>query len=196
METKEKVQGNGSSYLSISHEVENYSSWKKGFDEHQVVRKEAGIRDIFVKREADKENSITAFFEILDLDKAKSFLFSPELKEAMSKAGVRSEPALVFYNCASEYESVNAESFVTTVSHRVKDFATWKSIYDNSAALRKKGGTNDYLLLRTASDENEVTVLGTASSEEKFMEFVSNPELKGAMEAAGVISKPEIRVLH
>ena len=196
METNRNEQSNGKIYLSVSHEIKDYASFKPGFDEHRPVRLEAGLKDIFMKKDASKENAITAFFEVQNLAKTKAFMSSPELKEAMTKSGVSSEPVIVYYNCASEYEAVNTSAMLTTVSHQVKDYAAWKSVYDSSAEMRKKGGTNDFLVLRSGSNENVVTVLGTASSEEKFNAFISNPELKGAMEAAGVISKPEVRVLN
>ena len=46
-------------YLSISHEVADYASWKVGFDKHISARQEAGIDDIFVKKDISKMNSIT-----------------------------------------------------------------------------------------------------------------------------------------
>ncbi len=85
---------------------------------------------------------------------------------------------------------------VTDPVTTVKDFSTWKAVYDSSAELRESAGTKDYHVLRSLSDENVVTVMGTASSKEKFNEFMSNPDLKGAMEAAGVTSKPEVKVLQ
>ena len=75
-------------YLSISHEVADYSKWKAGFDEHQSIRMDAGIKDIFVKRDINNTNSVTVFFEVNDLNKAKTFVSSPNLKERMTKSGV------------------------------------------------------------------------------------------------------------
>ena len=187
--------GKGKIYLSISHEVADYTIWKTGFDEHSSVRKEAGIKDIFARKDIHNGNAVTAFFEVKDLDKANAFLSNPELKEAMDKAGVTSAPAIVFYKSANEYEAINTSGLVTTVSHSVKDFSAWKSVYDSADELRKNAGIKDHLLLRSLSDENVVTVLGTVSSAAKFHEFMSNPDLKGAMEKGGVISEPVVKVL-
>jgi hypothetical protein len=196
MEKTGNAQSNGKFYLSISHEIKDYASWKPGFDENGSVRTEAGIKDVFTKQDVNNENAITAFFEVSDLDKANAFLSAPELKEAMVKAGVTSEPAIVFYTSDSSYDVIDTSAMLTTVSHSVKDFSTWKAVYDSSAGLRESAGTKDYHVLRSLSDENVVTVMGTASSKEKFNEFISNPDLKGAMEAAGVTSKPEVKVLQ
>ena len=90
-------------YLSISHEVADYNAWKVGFDNHISARAAAGLRDIFVKQDIDNTNSITAFFQVTDLEKAQAFIADPNLKEAMSKAGVVSAPQIAFYKQAEVF---------------------------------------------------------------------------------------------
>jgi quinol monooxygenase YgiN len=182
-------------YLSISHEVADYDSWKLGFDEHKSSRTAAGLKEIFVKQDSSNANSVTAFFEVEDKSKAEAFLSDPDLKEAMTKAGVTTAPRITFSKSAREIGAINSSALVTTVSHSVADYSAWKAVYDSSEELRKNAGSIDYLLLRSIEDENVVTVVGTSSSVENFQEFISNPDLKGAMEQAGVTSKPEVRIL-
>lgn len=185
----------GKIYLSISHEIADYSKWKPGFDAHQSARSESGLTDIFVLQDINNTNSITAFFEVTDMKKAEAFLADPKLKEAMEKAGVTSTPEIVFYTSATEFGAINTSSLITTVSHSVKDFKVWKAVYDGAGEVRKNGGVHDYLILRSLADENVITVLGSSSSALKFNTFMSNPDLKGAMEKAGVTSKPVVKVL-
>lgn len=182
-------------YLSISHEVANYTNWKSGYDKDLPARKAAGLKDIFVKQDINNANLITAFFEVNNLAKAQAFVSDPRLKEAMSKAGVTSAPNIVFYKSATKFDGINTSALITTVTHAVKDFNSWKKVYDSAEKLRKNAGVNDYLLLRSLSDENVVTVLGTSSSAANFNQFISNPDLKTAMDKAGVISKPEVKVM-
>jgi hypothetical protein len=185
----------GKIYLSVTHDVADYTKWKAGFDEHMPVRMEAGLKDIFVKRDLNNTNSVTVFFEVSDLEKAKAFISSPNLKETMTKVGVISAPVIVFYKSAEEFTAINTSALVTTISHSVKDYAAWKPVYDSAEELRKSAGIHDNLILRSLSDENMITVLGNSSSAAKFNEFMSNPGLKTAMDKAGVISKPEVKVL-
>jgi quinol monooxygenase YgiN len=187
--------GNGKIYLSISHEVKDYALWEPGFDQHISVRKEAGLKDLFVKQDVNNTNSITAFFEVTDLDKANAFLADPELKEAMTKSGVTSAPEIVFYKSAVEFDPINTTGLVVTVSHSVKDFAAWKKVYESAGEVHENPGMHDNLVLRSLSDENTVTVLGSSSSLANFNAYMANPNLKEAMEKAGVISKPEVKVL-
>lgn len=188
-------KGNSKTYLSISHEIADFSAWKPGFDDHISARKASGLNDIFVKQNINNTNSITAFFEVTDMKKAEAFLTDPKLKEAMEKAGVTSAPVITFYKAAVEFDAINTSALVTTVSHSVKDYSAWKAVYDTAGKMQKDAGVHDHLVLRSLGNENVITVLGTISSAAKFNEFMSNPDLKGAMEKAGVTSKPEVRIL-
>lgn len=187
--------GSGKIYLSVSHEVADYTKWKAEFDEHVSIRVEAGIKDIFAKRDINNTNSVTVFFEVNDLNKAKAFVSSPNLKEAMTKSGVITDPVFVFYKSDAECAAIDASGLVNIITHSVKDFSAWKREYDAGEELRKNAGIHDNVILRSLADENSITVLGSSSSAEKLFKFMSNPELKAAMEKAGVISKPEAKVL-
>jgi len=182
-------------YISISHEIEDYESWKVGFDKHISARQAAGISDIFVKRDINNTNSITFFAEVSSLEKANAFITSPDLKEAMAKAGVTSAPEIVFYKTATEIQAINTSDLVTTITHSVEDYSKWKDVYDSASELRESAGITDHLLLRSLSDENVVTVLGSLSSTVSFIEFMANPELKEAMKNGGVTSRAAIKVL-
>jgi hypothetical protein len=182
-------------YISISHEIADYTSWKTGFDEHIITRQNAGIKDIFVKRNINNTNSITFFAEVTSLEKANAFLTSPDLKEAMTKAGVTSEPEVVFYKSATEIKAINTSDLVTTITHSVKDYSAWKDVYDSASELREDAGITDHLLLRSLTDENVVTVVGSLSSTTRFIEFMAKPELKEAMEKGGVTSRASVKVL-
>jgi len=80
--------------IVLSHQVKNYSDWKKNFDSDETHRQQFGIRTIDVLTAVDNENSITAFFETSDMAKFNAFVSSPELKAAMEKGGVISAPEI------------------------------------------------------------------------------------------------------
>ncbi len=187
--------GNGKIYLSISHKVADFTTWKAGFDKDSPVRLQAGLSTVFVKQDINNTNAVTVLFAVKDLDKAKAFVSDPRLKEVMTKAGVISKPEIVFYKTAEELDPINISELVTTITHTVKDYSAWKRVYDSAGELRKKAGIHDNLILRSLTDENSVTVLGNSSSAAEFNAFVSDPGLKAAMEKGGVISKPAVKEL-
>ena len=82
------------------------------------------------------------------------------------------------------------------VTHPVKDFATWKGVFDKFESVRKEGGELSAVVLRHADDPNMVTVLNTWTSIDAFQEFFGQEELKAGMAEAGVIAPPTVIVAN
>ena len=79
----------------------------------------------------------------------------------------------------------------TIVTHPVKDFETWKSVFDQIAPVRKEGGERSAVVLRHADDSNMVTIINTWDTIEIAQAFFSQEELmKSAMGEAGVTAPP------
>lgn len=84
------------SYLLVQQSVEDYNKWKAVFDEHGAARQAAGSKGGFVLRNADDPNQITILLEWDNLDSARAFAGSDELREAMQRAGVTGPPNVYF----------------------------------------------------------------------------------------------------
>lgn len=76
-------------YVLIIHEVENYESWKKIFDNAAAIRAEAGERKYQVLKYKDNPNKIVHFSSWTSLEDAKRFFESPELVKIRLEAGVK-----------------------------------------------------------------------------------------------------------
>ncbi|MFH1546919.1 MAG: cyclase [Candidatus Aenigmatarchaeota archaeon] len=85
-------------YVIIRHEVKDYRTWKKAFDDHGSMRKENGEQSIQIFREADHENVIIAMAKWDTLERAKQFFESDDLKKGMEEAGVVGKPHMHFLN--------------------------------------------------------------------------------------------------
>lgn len=81
------------------------------------------------------------------------------------------------------------------VRHKVADFAKWKPIYDAHAPARQEAGLREEYLLRSIDNPNEVVLLFAAEDLKKAQAFAASPDLREAMERAGVIDKPDIYFL-
>ena len=89
-------------YLFVRHNVEDYAAWKEGFDIHVSARQAAGATgDTYVLRNIDDPNDITVFLGWSDLDKARAFIQSASLQDAMREAGVTGSPEIRFLETAS-----------------------------------------------------------------------------------------------
>jgi len=84
----------------------------------------------------------------------------------------------------------------TIVSHPVKDFDTWKTIFDQFEPIRKEAGELSAVVLRHADDPNMVTVINTWDSIEAFQALFNREELKEGMAEAGVTAPPTIVIAN
>jgi len=82
------------------------------------------------------------------------------------------------------------------VHHTVEDYAAWRKGFDDHASARQAAGaTEEAYIMQTVDNPNEIIAILGWSDVEKAKAFVQLPELKAAMEKAGVTSPPEIRFL-
>lgn len=82
------------------------------------------------------------------------------------------------------------------IQHKVKDFAEWKIVFDSNAALRTSNGELSTQIFRDASNPNSLTVINKWNSLENAQKFAHSPELKAAMEKAGVEGTPNVYFLN
>ena len=78
------------------------------------------------------------------------------------------------------------------IQHKVKDFAEWKKVFDSSVGLRASNGELSAQIFRDASDPNSLTVINKWNSMDNAQKFAHSPELKAAMEKAGVMGQPTV----
>ena len=76
----------------ISHEVKNYSDWRKVYDADEVNRSKAGLKVTGLYHSVDNPNKITLVGEAPSVDAVNKFMSNPVLKAAMEKGGVLGMP--------------------------------------------------------------------------------------------------------
>ena len=81
------------------------------------------------------------------------------------------------------------------VQHQVEDFAKWKTVFDSALDMRRAGGEKSAQILHDADDVNSLTLLFEWDSLENAQQYAQNPDLKAAMQEAGVTSPPNISFL-
>jgi hypothetical protein len=74
--------------MIVQHSVGNYEAWRVEYDNAQPIRDRYGVSDAVVLRNADDPNDVTGLHWFSSVDDAQSFAADPDLKEAMTKAGV------------------------------------------------------------------------------------------------------------
>ena len=88
--------------------------------------------------------------------------------------------------------AARAEGVRMFVRHEVADYDAWRSAYNSFAPTQKKLGIAFKAVYQSTENPNDVTVIHDFHSLAKAKEFAASPELKAAMEKAGVKAAPQI----
>ncbi len=80
------------------------------------------------------------------------------------------------------------------VAFKVKDFNDWKVGFDTHEQVRtQSGSTGVHYIMQNVDNPNDVTVLLEWKNLDRARQFANDPELKEAMQKAGVEGKPEFQ---
>lgn len=85
-------------FMFIRHKVRDYMTWKAAFDAHASMRTEAGLTEKYLLRSLDDPNEVFGLFEATDLEQARAFSGSADLRQKMQEAGVVDKPDIYFLN--------------------------------------------------------------------------------------------------
>jgi len=80
-----------------------------------------------------------------------------------------------------------------TIRHKVRDYTTWRTVYNAHEQSRRAAGVTNGTVFRNAEDPNDVVVLQDVADVAKARTWVASEDLKAAMQKAGVVSSPSIR---
>jgi heme-degrading monooxygenase HmoA len=83
-------------YLLVRHKVQDYAKWKPLFDQHAATRQTNGSRGGQLFRNATDPNELVILFEWDDLEHARQFAQSEDLRQTMQRAGVADQPDIYF----------------------------------------------------------------------------------------------------
>ena len=185
------MQNTPTTAVVVSHEVENYETWKRAFDQHAASRKNAGVVATHINRDAAQPNFLSVYIAGTDAAKLASFLASPDLMATMLNAGVKGPPRIARITPVEDKTRKEALAGVI-VRHQVADYAAWKRAFDDHAGARAEAGIVGYAINRSVDDPNTVIVYLQAPSIDQLRAFASSASLKEAMKTAGVTSPPDL----
>ena len=83
-------------YFLVRHKVADFSKWKPVYDAHLGARQKAGLEEKHLLRNIEDLNEVIILFQAEDVEKAKEFASSADLRETMQRAGVADKPDIYF----------------------------------------------------------------------------------------------------
>lgn len=81
------------------------------------------------------------------------------------------------------------------VQHTVKDYSEWRKVFEAHVGWRKSSGELSNHIFRDVSDPHKLVILNTWKSLADAQKFAASPELRQAMEEAGVEGIPLVTFL-
>lgn len=80
--------------------------------------------------------------------------------------------------------------------HKVRDFKTWKTVYDADQQTRADAGLTEKYLLRSEDDPNEIVLLYEVHDVARARAFGESADLGEKMREGGVVDKPDVYILN
>ena len=81
------------------------------------------------------------------------------------------------------------------IHHKVKDFTAWKRGYDEHAPTRQAAGLTKGRVFQSTDDPTDVVIVLDMADAKRAKEFAKSPDLKSAMQRAGVVGTPTLHFL-
>jgi hypothetical protein len=85
-------------FMLVRSKVRDFKTWKPAYDAHQPARNDAGLTEKYLLRNAEDGNEIVILFEAQDLNRARTFAASADLRDRMQESGVIDKPDIYFLN--------------------------------------------------------------------------------------------------
>jgi len=176
----------------VQHNVDDWDTWKSAFDQSEDARRSASALGHHINRGENDSNAIDVYMAIGDVDKAKAFLASDDIREAMKSGGVQGTPEVMWMKPLRESLVWDRELPAFMIRHTVADLEAWLAGYDAAAELQEANGIIGTAANCALDDPSTVVVYHQAESFETLRNFLALAELKAAMGEAGVTSEPDL----
>jgi quinol monooxygenase YgiN len=82
------------------------------------------------------------------------------------------------------------------VRHSVQDYSKWKQVYDQTASFKRGMGWQGWHLYSVNGNANDLLVMEQFDTVEHAQAFLHSPDLRAAMEQAGVSGPPDISIVE
>ncbi len=81
------------------------------------------------------------------------------------------------------------------VQHKVRDYADWRPVFDAHESSRVGAGITNPRVYRGIEDANDITMLFDVADAERARAWAGEEDLKTAMQKAGVLGAPLVRLV-
>ncbi|HEX9257956.1 MAG TPA: hypothetical protein VF855_00365 [Acidimicrobiales bacterium] len=179
----------------VRSRVADFDQWRQAFEANEEVRRGAGILGHAVLRDESDGNDVTIYMALSDLERAKAFAASDEVRQLMQEAGVVSVPEFTYMTPVRENVVWDRDLPAFLLSHSVADFDRFLEVYDGAGDFQASNGILGHGVARALDDPTVAIVVHQAESFDTLRAFLDTDELKSKMQEAGINSAPDIRLV-
>jgi hypothetical protein len=152
----------------------------------------AGFAGHRVNVERDNPNALHVYVAVTDLQKAREFAASDELRQRMIKAGVIGPPQLTWLTPVREEVDQERRLPAIMIRHQVADFDAWLNRYNQADEMRLERGIVGHAVNQLLDDPSTAFVYHQAESFDALERCFADDALRAAMQEAGVTSEPDV----
>jgi len=176
--------------LVLTYPIENYDKWKEIFDAGKKERENQNMIDLGSLVDYSNQRMVSVFLKTPNHEKGIEYAQSDELKKILIEMGALGEPKVMHMDILRMPEKTYNQRYRMMITHRVKDYAYWKEIFDRHEPERRDAGLELVGIGRSKDDETEISVMFAFDDMDSAKIFASSEQLKTAMEESGVTSEP------
>jgi hypothetical protein len=174
------------SIMIIKVKIANYAKWKSSYDQGDSFRLAHGLHNYVIGRGIEDSNMVIVALKMDDVNKARAMGSSKELKDRMKRSGVIGAPVIDYIEAVFNDASIIRTAMRLMISHKVKDWDQWKTVFDSHKHARGDAGLIDRVVSYTVGDNKNVSVVLAFSDTDKAKAFINSEDLKSEMTKAGV----------
>ncbi|MCF6406415.1 hypothetical protein L3C95_26200 [Chitinophaga filiformis] len=179
------------SMMVVKFRIADYNKWLPSYESHDSVRLASRIHNYVIGRGVKDSNMILVAVKVEDMDKAKEFSKSPNLKEAMKKGGVMGTPTFNFVNMVFQDTVQMSTDLRSSTMFTVKDWDAWQKAFEQGKQDRMDNGIAVRAYGHEVDDNHKVVVVTALTDSAKAMAYWKSDMLKKRMAEGGVQGEPE-----
>lgn len=178
--------------MLVTHKVANFQKWLAAFEAHDSFKLAYGIHNYVVGRGFQDSNIVFVATRVDDMEKAKAFAKSADLKQAMQKSGVVGAPSISFLTATwQDTASLNGSPLRSRSNYSVKDWAVWEKNFADGKSERIANGIVDRAYGHDPTDDKKVELVTALTDTAKAFAYYKSDALKKRRADAGVIGEPK-----
>jgi len=176
--------------LIIAHAIQGFAPWKKAFDLAQPIREKYGIQTLHVYRGTIDTNMTMVFTTVQNTQRAREYITSPDLEDAMDTAGVAGDINAYWLHQTLRYTKPITDTVLMFMSFKVMSYDRWENAFLDDYREQPDRDFQVLSVLRGIDEPGMVYMFFAVNDPGYVEKMEKNNAFRMKMLASGVVSYP------